>query len=69
MMLIKGMTTEEMTAMVDAMGWEIIDDEEYDAYDGSVARALTIWQEDHAVAVEVFHGVVDSLEYVPAWAL
>ena len=69
MMLTKGMTAEEMTAMVDVMGWEMVDDKEYEAYDGSVARSLTVWQGDHAVAVEMLHGVVDSLEYVPAWAM
>lgn len=69
MMLTKGMTLEQVEMMVALMGWELLDSEDYEAFDGSSARSLTVYQGDHAVAVDLFHGVVDSLEYVPDWAL
>ena len=69
MKLTKGMTAEEMTAMIEASAWEVMDDEEYKYEDGTVERDLTIWQTDHAVAVELSDGVVTDLQYVPEWAL
>lgn len=69
MMLTKGMTIEQVEGMVKTAGWEIFDDEEYKAFDGSMALSMTVLQGDHAVAVDFFHGVIDELQYIPAWAL
>ena len=69
MELTKGMTAEEMTAMVETQGWEVVDDHEYEAFDGSVARQVTLWQGDHGVAVDLIHGVVEFLEFIPDWAM
>lgn len=68
-MFVKGMTEKEMMDMVREMGWEILEQYEYEAYDDTMAKSFTVYQADHAVAVDVFHGVIDTLEYIPDWAL
>jgi len=70
MMLTKGMTAEQMDAMIAAMEWEVLESDEYEnEFDGSLSRELVIWQEDHAVAVYLSHEVISELQYVPAWML
>lgn len=69
MMLTKGMTAEQVEEMVEVSGWEILEEEEYEAFDGSVAVSMVVFQGDHAVAFDLFHGLVDDLQYVPEWAL
>lgn len=68
-MFVKGMMMEEVLELVAAHDWEIVEDSTYEAYDGTMALQLVVWQGDHAVAVEVFHDKVDELEYIPAWAM
>ena len=65
MMMTKGMTRQEVEQMVEAMGWEM-----FDAMEEDGCFSCTVWQEDHAVAVECDEDErVASLEYIPAWAL
>lgn len=65
MKLTKGMTMQEVEEMVDAMGWEIFDEQEEEGY-----ASCTVLQGDHAVAVEYDEDMkVDYLEFVPLWAI
>lgn len=63
--LIKGMTMQEVEEMAEMMDWEIFDEVEEEGF-----FSCTVWQGDHAVAVEYDEDDrIASLEYIPEWAL
>ncbi len=68
-MFVKGMMMEEVMELVAAEGLEVVEESTYEAYDGTMAHELVVWQGDHAVSVGIFHDKVDELVYIPAWAM
>ena len=68
-MIERGMTYEQILRLVEANGWEILEDAPGEE-DGVTWREMTIWQDDHAVGVGVDddEGVYE-LVYIPRWAL
>lgn len=62
-MFKKGMTYEEVMEMTAAMGWEVVDADEYERSD-----MMTIWQGEDAVGLDFVDGKVTALEFIPAWA-
>ena len=67
-MLKRGMTYEEIKAMVKENGWEVLEEKENEQY-GDVWTELTIWQDDHAVFVQVDDEGIYEIQFAPAWAL
>lgn len=63
-----GMSYEEVMAMVEAMGWEVLEEEEHEE-DGECWEEMTVLQEDHAVALGLDDTGVYELQFVPLWAL
>ena len=69
-MIRRGMTREQIEAMVAAEGWEVLQDKECkDEFCGDVWTELTIWQDDHAVAVGLDEEGVYEIQFIPRWAL
>ena len=67
-MLKQGMTYEEIKAMVKENGWEVLEEKENEQY-GDVWTELIIWQDDHAVFVQVDDEGIYEIQFVPARAL
>lgn len=65
----KGMEMAEVMELIARMGWELVEDEQYEE-DGTVYHTLTVWQGDHGCAVAFgADGKVADLEYIPEWAM
>jgi hypothetical protein len=67
-MFERGMTMEQVEEMVEAMGWEILQEEEYEE-DGEEWVEVTVLQGDHAVALGLDADGVYEIQFVPLWAL
>ena len=67
-MFERGMTMEQVEEMVEAEGWEILQEEEYEE-DGEEWVEMTVLQEDHAVALGLDADGVYEIQFVPLWAL
>ena len=68
-MLTKGMTAEEMFAMIEAEGWEITGGEGFEHADGTYSEYYTICQDGYnEVEAELKDGVIRHLEFLPGWA-
>lgn len=67
-MFERGMSYEEVMAMIERMGWEILE-EEHEEEDGEEWTVVTVWQEDHAVALGIDEGGVYEMQFIPRWAL
>ena len=69
MKLTKGMTAEEMFAMIESEGWEITDEGEFEQADGTCTKYYTICQNGYdEVEAELKDGVIRDLEFLPGWA-
>lgn len=68
-MLTKGMTAEEMFAMIESEGWEITDEDEWVHEDGTYSKYYTICQDGYnEVEAELKDGAIRHLEFLPGWA-
>jgi len=67
-MLTRGMSHEEVMAIVEGQDWEVLEERLYEE-DGEEWTEMTIWQGDHAVAITIDEEGVYEIQYVPAWAL
>lgn len=67
-MIKRDMTYEEVLAMVEEKGWEILEEKDYEEW-GEEWTEMTILQGDHAVALGVDDKGVYEIQFVPLWAL